>query len=279
MAGEPWVDIKRGEVVILFKHEAALLFPVEVTGSDPTAAAMLQEQFGGANGELKALLQYLVQSFSAEDALSRELLLNVAVEEASHLEMVGHAILQLMTMGRVDARSGHRFDPAIAATGQGLKNAPDLVSKLLNLGGGGPLAVDSTGAPFTGDFINATGDPVADFASDFAAELRAGRVYHQLRQAVDDPGLNRVLEFLEEREATHGTMFAEAMERVKDGGIVAQQGRTLVAHRPPALAEPHAELVQAMTARLPEPPLAKPISPDQVRAELEESGAHLVPLA
>jgi Mn-containing catalase len=62
----------------VFKHEDVMLFPVEVTGSDPRAAAMLQEQFGGANGELKALLQYFVQSFGTVDPLTRQLLLNVA---------------------------------------------------------------------------------------------------------------------------------------------------------------------------------------------------------
>lgn len=265
-------------MVILFKHEAALIFPVEVSGSDPNAAAMLQEQFGGANGELKALLQYLVQSFTTKDPVTRQLLVNIAVEEASHLEMVGTAIVQLMTMGASSQKSGLNYEPVTAVAGENLRNAPSLVQKMVNLGGVGPLVVDSSGAPFTGDFINSTGDVLTDLASDLAAELRAGSVYRQLRNHIQDRGLERVLDFLEEREATHAAMFAEAMERVKDEGIVKQQGYSQVAQRIPAVAEPFDQLLQQMGSRFSGEPLKSAIPPSQVEVQLAESGKHLVPM-
>ena len=263
----------------MFKHEAAMLFPVEVSGSDPRAAAMLQEQFGGANGELKALLQYLVQSFGTKDPATRQLLLNIAVEEASHLEMVGTAIVQLMTMGSESRHTGLTYEPNTAATGAALRQAPSLVQKMVTLGGVGPLVTDSSGAPFTGDFVSSTGDPVANLAADLAAELGAGRVYRQLRQNIQDQGLNRVLEFLEEREATHGTMFAQALERVKDQGIVSQQGYTTVAQRMPALSDPFDQLFAQMGSRFAGEPLKMAIPPSQVEIQLAQSGAHLVPLS
>ncbi len=37
----------------MFKHEKQLFHPVEVEKSNPQYAALLQEQLGGANGELK----------------------------------------------------------------------------------------------------------------------------------------------------------------------------------------------------------------------------------
>ena len=43
----------------MFKHEKLLFHPVEVEKPNPQYAALLQEQLGGANGELKAALQYL----------------------------------------------------------------------------------------------------------------------------------------------------------------------------------------------------------------------------
>lgn len=255
-----------------------MLFPVEVSGSDPRAAGMLQEQFGGANGELKALLQYLVQSFGTVDPMTRQLLLNIATEEANHLEMVGTAIVQLMAMDATAYNAGPNMKPAMQATGQALKDAPSLVHKMVDLGGVGPLVVDSSGTPFTGVFINSTGDIVSDLASDVAAELRAGRVYHQLRKNIQDPGLNRVLEFLEEREATHSAMFSDALERVQDQGIVAHQGYTEVAARPPALSEPFDLLLQHMAQTVPGEPLRDAIAPVDVEVQLAEHREHVAPV-
>lgn len=47
----------------MFKHEKQLFHPVAVEGPNPHYAALLQEQLGGGNGELKAAMQYMSQSF------------------------------------------------------------------------------------------------------------------------------------------------------------------------------------------------------------------------
>ena len=51
------------EVYAMSKHEKMLFHPVSVERPDPQYAALLQEQLGGANGELKAAMQYMSQSF------------------------------------------------------------------------------------------------------------------------------------------------------------------------------------------------------------------------
>ena len=43
----------------MFKHEKQLFHPVAVERPNPQYAALLQEQLGGGNGELKAAMQYL----------------------------------------------------------------------------------------------------------------------------------------------------------------------------------------------------------------------------
>lgn len=43
----------------MFKHEKMLFQPVSVEKPNPQYPALLQEQLGGANGELKAAMQYL----------------------------------------------------------------------------------------------------------------------------------------------------------------------------------------------------------------------------
>lgn len=262
----------------MFRHEATMLFPVEVTSSDPIAAAMLQEQFAGANSELKALLQYLVQSFGAKDPAMKSLLLNIATEEASHLEMVGTAIVQLMTMGAEETKNCPNLEPNHATTGQILQHAPSLLDKMINLGGVGPLAVDSAGAPFTGNFVNSTGDIVSDLASDLASELRARRVYEQLLKNTHDPGLKKTLEFLAEREATHAILFGEALERVKDEGVAKDIGKTMVSRRPPAVSDPSDLYLRAFAAELKERPLADPIEPREIEIQLADRYQALTPI-
>ena len=46
----------------MFKHEKMLFHPVAVEKPNPQYAALLQEQLGGGNGELKAAMQYMSQS-------------------------------------------------------------------------------------------------------------------------------------------------------------------------------------------------------------------------
>ncbi len=51
----------------MFKHDKQLLREVRVDAPNPNYAAMIQEQLGGPQGELKAALQYLSQSFRIKD--------------------------------------------------------------------------------------------------------------------------------------------------------------------------------------------------------------------
>ena len=55
----------------MFKHEKKLFHPVAVEKPNPQYAALLQEQLGGANGELKAAMQYMSQSFRIKIRKSR----------------------------------------------------------------------------------------------------------------------------------------------------------------------------------------------------------------
>ena len=59
----------------MFKHEKQFFHPVEVECPNPQYAALLQEQLGGANGELKAAMQYMSQSFRIKDPEIKDLLL------------------------------------------------------------------------------------------------------------------------------------------------------------------------------------------------------------
>lgn len=76
----------------MFKHEKMLFHPVAVEKPNPQYAALLQEQLGGGNGELKAAMQYMSQSFRIKDPEIKDLFLDIAAEELGHMEMVAQTI-------------------------------------------------------------------------------------------------------------------------------------------------------------------------------------------
>src|SRR5689334_24072319 len=82
----------------MFYHVKELQFNARVSGPDPRFASLLLEQFGGANGELAAAMQYFVQAFSARQPYpdKYDLLMDIATEEFSHLEIVGATITMLL---------------------------------------------------------------------------------------------------------------------------------------------------------------------------------------
>ncbi|WP_180994261.1 manganese catalase family protein [Bacillus sp. Marseille-P3661] len=209
----------------MFIHQKELLFPVNVKSPNPTYAAAVLEQFGGANGELKACLQYFAQSFSAADPAIRDLLLDIATEEISHLEMVGTCITQLMGGPDKDPSTYGGQDVEMATEGLIMSNAKQMINDQINsnstvqksvyLTGHGLDYVDSSGSPFTGNFINNVGDMLANLQSDLAAELRARKVYEELHRHVQDPGAREMFDFLIQREEAHAMFFEEAIERIK----------------------------------------------------------------
>ena len=82
----------------MFTHHKDLQFEVRVDQPDPRFATLLQEQFGGANGELKAAMQYFTQAFVLREKNPKmyDLFMDIATEELSHLEMVGAMITMLL---------------------------------------------------------------------------------------------------------------------------------------------------------------------------------------
>jgi Mn-containing catalase len=82
----------------MFTHVKELQFDARVSGPDPRFAKLLLEQFGGGNGELKAALQYFLQAFGIRRTYpdKYDLLMDIATEEFSHLEIVGATITMLL---------------------------------------------------------------------------------------------------------------------------------------------------------------------------------------
>ena len=128
----------------MFKHEKQLLNPVRVEKPNPQYAALMQEQLGGGNGELKAAMQYISQSFRVKDAAIKDLFLDIGAEELSHMEMVATTI-NMLNGSEVDYQktgAGEIQTHVILGLNPGLMNA--------------------SGYSWTADYVTVTGDLCAD---------------------------------------------------------------------------------------------------------------------
>ncbi|KJS88570.1 MAG: manganese catalase [Peptococcaceae bacterium BICA1-8] len=184
----------------MFMHDKKLLQDVKVEKPNPQYAALLQEQLGGPNGELKAGLQYISQSFRIKDKAIKDLFLDIGSEEFSHMEMIAQTINLL---------NGHDVDASKVPAGE---------IETHTLGGLSPMLVNSSGAPWTANYVNVTGDLPADLLSNIAAEQRAKVVYEYLHRQINDKYVRETIDFLLNREEAHNALFREALNQVQNQG-------------------------------------------------------------
>ena len=79
----------------MFIHNKRLQYTIRVAAPNPGLANLLLEQFGGAQGELAAAARYFTQGLAEDDPGHKDLLMDIATEELSHLEIVGSIICML----------------------------------------------------------------------------------------------------------------------------------------------------------------------------------------
>lgn len=184
----------------MFKHDKQLLKEVKVEKANPQYAVLMQEQLGGANGELKAGLQYISQSFRINDPAIKDLFLDIGAEELSHMEMVATTINLL---------NGHDVNCQAVECGE-------IESHVLS--GLAPALINSSGHPWNADYVNVTGDLAADLLFNIAAEQRAKVVYEYLYRQINDQHVRETIDFLLNREEAHNALFREALNKIKDSG-------------------------------------------------------------
>jgi len=180
----------------MYHHIKKLMFTVRVDKPDPRFGNMLLEQFGGANGELAAAMQYSIQGINCDDQACKDLLMDIGTEELSHLEVIGTLARMHLKPMKKDADAAEH-DPLIAIAG-----------------GGGVALCNSMGAAWTSDYLKITGELDVDLRSNIAAEARAKIVYERLINFCDDVGTKEALQFLMTREITHLKAFSRALDNV-----------------------------------------------------------------
>ena len=182
----------------MYHHVKKLMYTVNIGEPDVRFGNMLLEQFGGANGELAAAMQYTIQGWNCVDDLGRrDLLLDIGTEELSHLEVVG-ALIRMHLKPMKTNREAAEADPLVTIAG-----------------GGGVGLFDSMGNAWTANYLKITGELDVDLRSNIAAEGRAKIVYERLIDHTDDPGSIDTLQFLMTREITHMKAFTAALESLE----------------------------------------------------------------
>ena len=195
----------------MFKHEKLLFHPVEIEKPNPEYAVLLQEQLGGGNGELKAAMQYMSQSFRIKDPEIKDLFLDIAAEELGHMEMIAQTINLL---------NGHDVNAQSVGSGEIQTHV------LLGLN---PGLINASGYSWTADYVTVTGDLCADLLSNIASEQRAKVVYEYLYRQIADKKVRETIDFLLNREEAHNQMFRDAFNKVQNSGSNRDFGTTKAA--------------------------------------------------
>lgn len=195
----------------MFMHNKRLMYTVRVSEPNPVLANYMLEQFGGPQGELAAAMRYFTQAIAEDDAGRKDMLLDIATEELSHLEVIGSIVVML--------NKGLKGRLAEGATEEGelfmdLNRGGDSHTTGLLYGGGAAL-INSAGAPWTAAYIDTIGEPTADLRSNIAAEARAKIVYERLINCTDDSGVKDALGFLMTREIAHQKSFEKALYSIE----------------------------------------------------------------
>jgi len=192
----------------MYAHNKRLQYTVRVSEPTPGLANLMLEQFGGPQGELTAAMRYFTQAVAEDDPGRKDMLYDIATEELSHLEIIGHIIAMLNKGAKGDLAEAIESEAELYRKLNGAGNDSHVTQVLY--GAGTPL-INSAGVPWTAAYIDTIGEPTADLRSNIAAEARAKIVYERLIALTDDPGVKEALTFLMTREVAHQKSFEKAL--------------------------------------------------------------------
>lgn len=196
----------------MFAHNKRLQYTVRVSETNPGLANLMLEQFGGPQGELAAACRYFTQALGEDDPGRKDLLMDIATEELSHLEVIGTIVAMLNKGAKGKLAEGAEAEAEMYRSITGPGNDSHVTQVLY---GGGPPLVNSAGVPWTAAYIDTIGDPTADLRSNIAAEARAKIVYERLINLTTDPGVKEALGFLMTREIAHQISFEKALYSIQ----------------------------------------------------------------
>ncbi len=198
----------------MFFHKQELQYDATPESPDAVYARKLQEVLGGQYGEITVAMQYSFQAWNIHiPGKYKDLLYGIAAEEFGHVEMLAKMIAQLLEKTPLGiTEDAVQSDPTIAAVVGGTDVQHAIVS------GAGARPVDSNGNPWSGAYVTASGNLLADFTSNANAEMQGRLQVSRLYHMTDDPGVRDLLSFLIARDTMHQNQWLAAIEELKEEG-------------------------------------------------------------
>ena len=199
----------------MFFHRQELQHAAKPEKPDAVYARKLQEVLGGQYGEITVAMQYAFQAWNMHiPGKYRDLVFGIGGEEFGHVEMLATMIAQLLEKSPLGVTEGAvQADPTVAAIVGGTDVQHAIVA------GAGARPVDSNGNPWSGGYVTASGNLLADFTANANAEmqgrLQVARLYHM----TDDAGVRDLLSFLLARDTMHQNMWTAAAAELRAEGV------------------------------------------------------------
>jgi len=198
----------------MFFHRQELQHAATPDAPDAVYARKLQEVLGGQYGEITVALQYQFQAWNMHiPGKYRDLVFGIGAEEMGHVEMLAVMIAQLLEKSPLGiTEDAVQADPTVAAIVGGTDVQQGIVS------GAGARPVDSNGNPWSGAYVTASGNLLADFMSNANAEMQGRLQVARLYNMTDDHGVRDLLAFLLARDTMHQNQWLAAAEELKAEG-------------------------------------------------------------
>ncbi|MFK4567065.1 manganese catalase family protein [Enterococcus sp. UD-01] len=196
----------------MFYHKKELQFEAKPEKPNPLIAKYLQELIGGQYGEMSVAMQYLFQGWSCRgEEKYKDMLMDVATEEIGHVEMLATMVARLLDDAPVeDQEAAMAKDPTIAAVIAGMNPQQAIVAGL------GPRPADSMGNPWSGGYIVASGNLLADFRANLNAESQGRLQVARIYEMIDDRGVKDLLSVLLARDSYHQNLWACAVKELEE---------------------------------------------------------------
>ena len=193
----------------MYYTDKKLQYPVRVEKPNPLFAKFLQHAIGGDEGEIRVCMQYFFQAWGSRGPVKyRDMLLNTATEEISHIEMLATGMALNLEKAPVSFQEEAAKDSMVGAVLGGMNPRHILSTGLA------ALPVNSDGVPFDMSHIYASGNIAADMYCNIAAESTGRTLATRLYNATDDPGMKDMLAFMIARDTMHQEQWAAVLEEL-----------------------------------------------------------------
>ncbi len=193
----------------MYYTDKKLRYPVRVEKPNPLYAKMLQQAIGGVEGEIRVCMQYFFQAWGCRGPVKyRDMLLNTATEEISHIEMLATAVALNLQNAPLSLQEEIAGDPIAGSVLSGMDPRHILSSGL------SAMPVNSDGVPFNMSHIYASGNIAGDMYCNVAAEATGRTLACRLYHMTDDPGMRDMLSFNIARDTMHQQQWLAVLEEL-----------------------------------------------------------------